>query len=269
MSTADQKQQPPKPVRTVSRRACLNCRERKIKCDGVEVCRNCKQLGLKCVFVKSHRGGRRNRIKPPAQEQPPEVLGQSQQPQQPDQQQSSPRQSPPQQQQNQTQQQQNYKFHYNHPPTSFEAIASPGLLQPTFTTFDSKAATSSTDATATGLPNISPFQVLHPPLGSSSSPLVADNNNNNNNNDSYNNNNSHNSNDPSLASYGFAQPLPQRQEQQLPPQDPFLLTTSVDHQIQPPLKRLKLESDNEASKQAIIHGKYHHNPTYFSISIFF
>lgn len=50
--------------RTVSRRACLNCRERKIKCDGIEVCRNCKQLNLECVFVKSHRGGRRSRTKP-------------------------------------------------------------------------------------------------------------------------------------------------------------------------------------------------------------
>lgn len=54
-----------RPVRTVSRRACLNCRERKIKCDGIEVCRNCKQLNLDCVFVKSHRGGRRNRNRPP------------------------------------------------------------------------------------------------------------------------------------------------------------------------------------------------------------
>lgn len=52
-----------RPVRSVARRACLNCRERKIKCDGVQVCRNCKQLGLECIFVKSHRGGRRNRTK--------------------------------------------------------------------------------------------------------------------------------------------------------------------------------------------------------------
>lgn len=49
--------------RSVSRRACLNCRERKIKCNGVEVCKNCKQLNLECVFVKSHRGGRRYRTK--------------------------------------------------------------------------------------------------------------------------------------------------------------------------------------------------------------
>lgn len=51
------------PKRNVSRWACLNCRERKIKCDGVQVCRNCKQFSLECVFVKSHRGGRRTRVK--------------------------------------------------------------------------------------------------------------------------------------------------------------------------------------------------------------
>lgn len=262
MSTIDQKQQPPKPVRTVSRRACLNCRERKIKCDGVEVCRNCKQLGLKCIFVKSRRGGRRNRVKPPAQEHPAEVLGPSQQLQQPDQQQLS----PPQQQQ-----QHNYKFHYNHPPTSFEAIVSPGLLQPTFTTFDSKGATSATDAAAPGLPNISPFQILHPPLGSSSSSLlVADNNNDNMNNNNNDHTNNHNNKGPSLSSYGFAQPqpLPQRQEQPIPPQDPFSLNTSVDHQVQPPVKRVKLESDNETSQQTIIQGKYHQNSTYFYFHFF-
>lgn len=49
-----------KTTRTVSRRACLSCREKKIKCDGVQVCRNCQQLNIECVFVKSHRGGRRN-----------------------------------------------------------------------------------------------------------------------------------------------------------------------------------------------------------------
>lgn len=49
-----------KTTRTVSRRACLSCREKKIKCDGVQVCRNCQQLNIECIFVKSHRGGRRN-----------------------------------------------------------------------------------------------------------------------------------------------------------------------------------------------------------------
>lgn len=50
-----------KPVRAVSRQACLNCREKKIKCDGVKTCKNCTLNKLNCVFVKSHRGGRRNR----------------------------------------------------------------------------------------------------------------------------------------------------------------------------------------------------------------
>ncbi|KAK9457971.1 hypothetical protein V1511DRAFT_15376 [Dipodascopsis uninucleata] len=48
-------------VRNVSRRACLSCRERKIKCDGVQICKNCKSLGQECIFVPSHRGGRRRR----------------------------------------------------------------------------------------------------------------------------------------------------------------------------------------------------------------
>ncbi|KAK9481154.1 hypothetical protein V1514DRAFT_317108 [Lipomyces japonicus] len=53
----------PKPakIRAVSRRACLACRERKIKCDGVHVCRNCSALAIDCVFVPSHRGGKRRR----------------------------------------------------------------------------------------------------------------------------------------------------------------------------------------------------------------
>ncbi|KAK9468814.1 hypothetical protein V1512DRAFT_257959 [Lipomyces arxii] len=48
-------------ARTVSRRACLSCRERKIKCEGVQNCRNCTTLGVDCVFVPSHRGGKRRR----------------------------------------------------------------------------------------------------------------------------------------------------------------------------------------------------------------
>ncbi|KAK9493292.1 hypothetical protein V1508DRAFT_107997 [Lipomyces doorenjongii] len=48
-------------VRTVSRRACLSCRERKIKCEGVQDCCNCQTLGAACIFVPSHRGGKRRR----------------------------------------------------------------------------------------------------------------------------------------------------------------------------------------------------------------
>ncbi|KAM9934504.1 hypothetical protein OXX80_005912 [Metschnikowia pulcherrima] len=57
--------------RPVARRACLSCREKKIKCDGEmismdpqepqPVCSNCKFLGTECVFVRSMRGGRRRR----------------------------------------------------------------------------------------------------------------------------------------------------------------------------------------------------------------
>lgn len=67
------------PRRSVARRACLSCREKKIKCDGEDVsrvknenagdnnnqkptiCTNCKFLGTECVFVRSMRGGRRKR----------------------------------------------------------------------------------------------------------------------------------------------------------------------------------------------------------------
>lgn len=53
----------PPAKRVVSRRACLSCRERKIKCEGIENCKNCRNLQLKCVYVKSHRGGsRRNKV---------------------------------------------------------------------------------------------------------------------------------------------------------------------------------------------------------------
>lgn len=64
MNTSTKPQAKPlkdRPTRLVSRQACLNCRERKIKCNGVHVCRNCKQLDLDCIFVKSNRGGNRKR----------------------------------------------------------------------------------------------------------------------------------------------------------------------------------------------------------------
>lgn len=57
--------------RPVARRACLSCREKKIKCDGESllikapnaplVCSNCRFLGIDCVFVQSMRGGRRRK----------------------------------------------------------------------------------------------------------------------------------------------------------------------------------------------------------------
>ncbi|ODV66183.1 hypothetical protein HYPBUDRAFT_12747 [Hyphopichia burtonii NRRL Y-1933] len=66
--------------RPVARRACLSCREKKIKCDGEpvnvvktldtnnkiipdnpKVCSNCQFLGIECVFVASMRGGRRKK----------------------------------------------------------------------------------------------------------------------------------------------------------------------------------------------------------------
>ena len=69
-----------RPSRRVARRACLSCREKKIKCDGepvcaissadginkvvpekTRICSNCKFLGIECVFVQSNRGGRRKR----------------------------------------------------------------------------------------------------------------------------------------------------------------------------------------------------------------
>ncbi|SCU95066.1 LAME_0F10550g1_1 [Lachancea meyersii CBS 8951] len=60
--------------RKVARRACLTCREKKIKCDGEfsiaepgsasdglskTTCTNCANAGMECVFVASQRGGRR------------------------------------------------------------------------------------------------------------------------------------------------------------------------------------------------------------------
>ncbi|KAG5354413.1 hypothetical protein CJU90_6828 [Yarrowia sp. C11] len=50
-----------KATRPVAKAACLSCRERKIRCEGVQDCSYCKQMKLPCVFVKSHRGGRRRR----------------------------------------------------------------------------------------------------------------------------------------------------------------------------------------------------------------
>lgn len=55
--------------RPVARRACLSCREKKIKCDGESLvndgspatCSNCRFLGTECVFVQSMRGGRRKK----------------------------------------------------------------------------------------------------------------------------------------------------------------------------------------------------------------
>lgn len=70
-------------LRPVARRACLLCREKKIKCDGepiltvvsldglnkvvpqtTRVCSNCKFLGTECVFVQLNRGGRRKKRDP-------------------------------------------------------------------------------------------------------------------------------------------------------------------------------------------------------------
>ncbi|KAG7697080.1 hypothetical protein KL915_002343 [Ogataea haglerorum] len=50
-----------KPLKPVSR-ACLECRQRHLKCDGIEpVCTRCKKLGKECFFVKSNRGGSRKK----------------------------------------------------------------------------------------------------------------------------------------------------------------------------------------------------------------
>ncbi|CDK27687.1 unnamed protein product [Kuraishia capsulata CBS 1993] len=61
--------------RPVARRACLACREKKIKCDGEpppasgvrfsasvpSTCSNCRYSGTECVFIPSNRGGRRKK----------------------------------------------------------------------------------------------------------------------------------------------------------------------------------------------------------------
>lgn len=67
----------PAPKRSVARRACLSCRDKKIKCDGflkvdgkqnsqvvldkANACTNCKMLNIDCIFVPSMRGGKRGR----------------------------------------------------------------------------------------------------------------------------------------------------------------------------------------------------------------
>lgn len=67
-------------TRRVARRACLSCREKKIKCNGepmttitaadgtnriipekTRTCSNCRFLGIPCVFVQSNRGGKRKK----------------------------------------------------------------------------------------------------------------------------------------------------------------------------------------------------------------
>lgn len=77
--------EPGRPHPPVARRACLSCREKKIKCDGepvltvtlcnglnkvvpqrTRVCSNCQFLGHECVFVQLNRGGRRRKRSPDA-----------------------------------------------------------------------------------------------------------------------------------------------------------------------------------------------------------
>ncbi|KUJ12183.1 uncharacterized protein LY89DRAFT_688641 [Mollisia scopiformis] len=61
---------PPHPLDTMrAYRACLNCRNRKSKCDldinrGRPPCRRCQRENRECVLGESHRGGRRVRKKP-------------------------------------------------------------------------------------------------------------------------------------------------------------------------------------------------------------
>ncbi|CAI5758626.1 unnamed protein product [Candida verbasci] len=76
-------QQNPSAIRRVARRACLSCREKKIKCDGepistitiadgtskvmpekTRICSNCAFLDIECIFVQSNRGGRRKKRTP-------------------------------------------------------------------------------------------------------------------------------------------------------------------------------------------------------------
>ncbi|RDL37968.1 uncharacterized protein BP5553_05401 [Venustampulla echinocandica] len=60
----------PPPLDTMrAYRACLNCRNRKSKCDldanqGRPPCRRCQREGKECILGESHRGGRRVRKKP-------------------------------------------------------------------------------------------------------------------------------------------------------------------------------------------------------------
>ncbi|GME98954.1 unnamed protein product [Ambrosiozyma monospora] len=73
--------------RPVAKRACLACREKKVKCDGevpppdvissdgkrltpsYKECSNCLAAGIKCVFVRSNRGGRRKKTTNGSQQQ--------------------------------------------------------------------------------------------------------------------------------------------------------------------------------------------------------
>ncbi|KAM3072642.1 hypothetical protein ACMFMF_006981 [Clarireedia jacksonii] len=61
---------PPPPLDSMrAYRACLNCRNRKSKCDldinaGRPPCRRCQRENRECVLGESHRGGRRVRKKP-------------------------------------------------------------------------------------------------------------------------------------------------------------------------------------------------------------
>ncbi|KAG9237315.1 hypothetical protein BJ875DRAFT_165068 [Amylocarpus encephaloides] len=65
---------PPPPLDSMrAYRACLNCRNRKSKCDldingGRPPCRRCQREGRDCVLGESHRGGRRVRKKPKLEE---------------------------------------------------------------------------------------------------------------------------------------------------------------------------------------------------------
>ncbi|PMD30115.1 hypothetical protein L207DRAFT_520500 [Hyaloscypha variabilis F] len=69
-SAAPPSRPPPPPVDTMrAYRACLNCRNRKSKCDldfnqGRPPCRRCQRENKECVLGESHRGGRRVRKKP-------------------------------------------------------------------------------------------------------------------------------------------------------------------------------------------------------------
>lgn len=76
-SLGDEKRERHDKKRAVARRACLNCREKKIKCDGEAlpgaVCLNCKFLSVPCVFVQSMRGGKRRRRSEEASESPRSV----------------------------------------------------------------------------------------------------------------------------------------------------------------------------------------------------
>ncbi|KAK6874863.1 hypothetical protein K6H11_001311 [Candida tropicalis] len=88
MSTISNQSQP----RRVARRACLSCREKKIKCDGepmitvtgadgtnkiiperTRTCSNCRFLDIECVFVQSNRGGKRKKRDPDSTDLDPDI----------------------------------------------------------------------------------------------------------------------------------------------------------------------------------------------------